>query len=75
MIEEADILEIANKLNRINEDDTPFLMRKDNELFVIGNAIKTTVKKYDYALEFENESGELTQEKFYNKTVTPRRNF
>ena len=75
MIKEAEILEIANKLNRIIDDDTPFLMRKNNEIFVIGNATKTSVKKHDYILEFEDESGEITQKMFSNKSVTPRRNF
>ena len=75
MIKEAEILEIANKLNRIIDDDTPFLMRKNNEIFVIGNATNTSVKKHDYTLEFEDESSEITQKKFCNKSVTPRRNF
>ena len=72
---QEDVLEIAHKLSCIYEDDTPFLMRKGNELFVIGNAIKTAVKKNDYTLDFESESGEIYQEKFCNKGISPRRNF
>ena len=70
-----DILEIAHKLNDTYKDDTPFLVRKGRELFVIGNATKTAVKTHDYILDFESESGEVSQEKFCDKGINPGRNF
>ena len=75
MMIKENILEIAHKLAHIYEDDTPFLMRKGSESFVIGNARKTSVKMYDYTLDFENEYGEINQRKFSDKRITPRRNF
>jgi len=74
-MKKEDVLEIAHKLNHTYQDDTPFLMRKGDQLFVIGNARKTALKKYEYTLEFENESGEIYQEKFRDIYITPRRNF
>jgi len=74
MMTKENILEIAHKLAHIYEDDTPFLMRKNSEAFVIGNAMKTAVKIYDYTLDFETETGEINQERFQNKRITPRRN-
>ena len=69
------ILEIAHKSKNTYKDDTPFLMRKDNDLFVIGSATKTAVKKYDYTLDFKSDLGEIYQKKFRDKSISPRRNF
>lgn len=48
----GELLSINDKLKKINEDDTPFPVVKDEEVAVVGNANKTEVKKNDYTIKF-----------------------
>lgn len=48
----ADLLNINKKLKKIDNDDTPFAVVKDEEISVVGDANKTQIKKNDYTLKF-----------------------
>lgn len=48
----ADLLGLNKQLQKINEDDTPFAVVKDDEIAVVGDANKTEVKKNDYTVKF-----------------------
>ena len=47
-----DFLAVNNQLKKTNEDATPFLISKDEDLIVVGDANKTAVKKNDYTIKF-----------------------
>ncbi len=51
-MKKTDLLAISKKLKQTNEDDTPFLVMKDQEISVVGDANKTEVKKDDYSIRF-----------------------
>lgn len=52
MMTQEEFLKIASKLNTAEEDDTPFLVVKDDEIAVVGDANKTERKKRNYVLKF-----------------------
>ena len=52
MITQEEFLKIANNLKKAEEDDTPFVVVKDDELAVVGDANKTELKKNTYELTF-----------------------
>lgn len=52
MISQEEFLKIANNLKKAEEDDTPFVVVKDNEIAVVGDANKTQQKKRDYVISF-----------------------
>jgi len=47
-----DFLAINNQIKKTNEDSTPFLISKDEELIVVGDANQTIVKRNDYTIKF-----------------------
>lgn len=52
MITQEEFLKIAENLKKAEEDDTPFVVVKDDELAVVGDANKTELKKNTYELTF-----------------------
>lgn len=52
MITQEEFLKIANNLKKAEEDDTPFVVVKDNEIAVVGDANKTKKKTRSYVLNF-----------------------
>lgn len=52
MITQEEFLKIANNLKKAEEDDTPFIVVKDDEVAVVGDANKTELKKNTYNLSF-----------------------
>lgn len=60
-IKAKDFLAISNKLKKTNEDDTPFLVTKDQEMIVVGDANKTAVKAGNYKIKFRMLKDEFTE--------------
>lgn len=54
-----DFLAVNNQLKKTNEDSTPFLISKDEDLIVVGDANKTEVKANDYTIKFRMPKTEL----------------
>ena len=54
-----DFLAVNNQLKKTNEDETPFLISKDEELIVVGDANKTEIKKDDYNIKFRMPKSEF----------------
>lgn len=52
MMTQEDFLKIADTIKQAETDDTPFLVVKDEEVAVVGDANKTAQKKKDYKLKF-----------------------
>lgn len=51
-ITKEDLLRIKEEMNKAQEDTTPFLAIKDENVSVIGDANKTEPKSYDYTVRF-----------------------
>ena len=54
-----DFLAVNNQLKKTSEDETPFLISKDEELIVVGDANKTEVKTNDYSIKFRMSKSEF----------------
>ena len=54
-----DFLAVNNKLKKTNEDTTPFLVSKDEELIVVGDANQIEVKSNDYTIKFRMSKDEF----------------
>ena len=52
MMTQEDFLKIAGTIKQAETDDTPFLVVKDEEVAVVGDANKTAQKKKDYKIKF-----------------------
>ena len=54
-----DFLAANNQLKKTIEDETPFLIAKEGEIIVVGDANKTEVKKNDYITKFRMPKSEF----------------
>lgn len=52
MVTPEDLVNINEKIKATAEDTTPYLVKKDDTLHVMGDANKTEVKKGDYTIKF-----------------------
>lgn len=52
MMTQEDFLKIANNLKQAEKDDTPFVVVKNDEIAVVGDANKTHVKRNEYIVSF-----------------------
>ena len=68
---------IDQALQEAEKDDTPFLVAKDDELIVVGDANKTELNIHDFEITFrlppkDGDQYQFYTKKFKNVYVTPR---